>query len=280
MGCTRVTPFTLDLNGSEAVPATPSIAKLTIRATDSRGVDRWSAVIGLQLLTPCGNDEVVGVDSGAVHDGYVPQVEGAAAQISVIPCSPGTSTPPDTWITSVTAWVYSGDQGNDAHPAAEVTGLHATDPFTLGLHRQDGSPYPPGTLYLDLDVTDNHGVQQSVNRQIYVVNPVTASWSVGTTLPDTPTNVRATFDNESGSPIRSVTFTEVTTAVGDPIPADLASDGSYAESTMTFAAGTNRVWALVTLANGITYPLAALAVGARYIVDTSIAAPDDTEWAS
>src|SRR5690349_7816829 len=57
-GLHTVTPFMLDLNGTESAPATPSIAQLTLHATDNRGVERWSAVIGLQLLTQCGNEEV------------------------------------------------------------------------------------------------------------------------------------------------------------------------------------------------------------------------------
>lgn len=278
-GLHTVAPFTLDLNGSDSIPATPSLAPLTIHATDNQGVTRWSAAIMVQLVTPCGNEELVGVDSGAAHDGYLPQIKGGAAQISVIPCSLDTSTPPDTWISSITAWVYGGAQVNAAHPAAELTGLHATDPFTLDLHNYDGTAFPPGPLDLALDVTDNHGVQQTVSRNIWVVDPISASWSVGTTQPDTSTTVQATFDNESGSPIRSVTFAlDNAAGAGEPAPADLADDLSYAESTMTFVAGPNRIEALVTLANGITYPLAGYEVAARYTVDTSVTAPDNTEW--
>jgi hypothetical protein len=276
-GLHTVDPFTLDLHPT-SVPSTPSLEQLRIEATDNTGVERWSAGIAVEILTPCSDDTIVGIDTGTAHDGYYPQIKGDAAQITVIPCSLSDPTQTDTWITSVTAWVWGGPQVDDEHPVAEVTGLHATDAFTLDLHNYDGTVFVPGTLDFRFDVTDNHGVEQTVSRQIWVVNPISASWTVGTTEPDTPTTVRATLNNETGSPVRSVTFSLTNTALSDPAPASLAADLSYAESTMTFTAGPDRIFAFVTVANGTTYPLARYDVDARYTVDTNIAAPDNTEW--
>lgn len=271
-GLHTVDPFTLTLNGSDSVPAAPTFEPLTIHATDKRGVEQWSATIMVQLLTPCADDPVVGIDSGAAHDGADVQIEGGAAQVTLIPCSPDTS------VTAVTAYVFGGAQIDDQDPVAEVTGLNATAPFTLDLHDNDGTAFAPGESQLYLDVTDNHGDVQTVRRTLWVANPITASWSVGTTLPGTPTTVRANFDNETGSSIRSVIFTLYNSGIGDPVPAELSDDLSYAESTMTFEPWINRIRALVTLANGITYPLAGYDVDARYIVDTSVAAPANAAW--
>ncbi len=178
----------------------------------------------------------------------------------------------------MTAWVYDGGQHDYWRPVAEVSGLHATDPFNLDLHSSDGIAFPAGQHTLYLKVTDNQGTVSNYSRQIWIVDPVSASWSVGTTLPDTATSVRANLDNTSSSPISAVTFQHDATTAGEPAPADLADDLSSAEATMTFTAGENRLWAYVTLANGITYPLASYDVDARYIVDTSVAAPQDADW--
>jgi hypothetical protein len=271
-GLHTVDPFTLLLNGSGSVPPAPTIEPLTIQATDKRGVEQWSATIMVQLLTPCADDPLVGIDSGAAHDGADVEVESDAARVTLIPCSP------DTTITAVTAYVFGGAQIDDQHPVAEVTGLNATAPFTLDLHDNDGTAFAPGESQLYLDVTDDHGDVQTVRRTLWVTSPITASWSVGTTLPDTPTTVRASFDNETGSPIRSVTFTLYNSGIGDPLPAELSDDLSSAESAMTFEPWINEIRPLVTLANGITYPLAGHYVDARYIVDTSVAAPTSTTW--
>ncbi len=57
---------------------------------------RLSATVSVQLLTLCADDTVVDVDTGTVHDAYVRQLEGGAAQVNVIPCPGATSSPSNT----------------------------------------------------------------------------------------------------------------------------------------------------------------------------------------
>ena len=278
-GLHTVDPFTLDLNGAGSIPPAPTLAPFTVHAVDNHGVERWTATVFVKLITPCANDDdVVDIDTGTVHNGYYPQIESDAARISVIPCPNALAVSPDTSLASASAWIGGDAQVTLGHPMAQLDGLQATSPFTLDLHNDDGSAFLPGQQILYLKVTDNRGNVSWFSRQVWIVGPVSASWSAGTTLPDTPTTVQADLHNTSDSPVTAVSFTLVTTTLGAPQPARLSDDLSSATGTLTFAAGPDRVWARVTLANGITYPLPAFEVSSRYVVDTSVAAPADADW--
>lgn len=207
-------------------------------------------------------------DTGATHDG-VPQLEGDDAHITVTPQWYDGSDQTTSWVTDVAVQF-------DLRPVGEVSGLQTNGPVSLDLQNADGSAFNPGSHELSVAVTDNHGNQQWSNLEVWVVNPVTATWSIGTTDPDVPTTVAATIHNDTDVAISSLALRTrdgtVVATVSNP-----AEASPTISSTMTFDPGGNYPNVIVTLANGTSYEVFQ-EVLSLIPVQSSLQAPDHPAW--
>lgn len=234
-------------------------------AIDASGATSEQAPV---LINPAYHGAHLTYDSGATHDG-IPQLEGDDAHITVIPEWYDGPTQTVSWLTDVTV-------DFNLRPVGAISGMHAYGPVTVDLHDADGTAFNPGEQQLTICATDNDGGRQCENPAVYVVNPITASWSVGTTQPDTPTTVAATIHNDTTSAIHSIALRlrdgTVVASVLDP-----ASATPTISSTMTFAPGGNYPNVVVTLANGNTYRVYDEVVS-LIDVDSTLDPPDDASW--
>lgn len=207
-------------------------------------------------------------DSGATRNG-IPQLEGDDAHITVVP----------QWFDGpmqTTSWLTDIEVQFDLRPVGALSGLQAFAPVTVDLHDADGTAFNAGEHQLSICATDNHGNQHCENPAVFVVNPVTATWVVGTTQPDTPTTVTATIHNDTASAIHSLTLrlrdgTEVASVL-DPVGATPSISAS-----MTFAPGGNYPNVIVTLANGNTYRVFDEVIS-MIDVSTTLDPPAEPSW--
>jgi hypothetical protein len=210
---------------------------------------------------------LVAVDSGVQFDG-IPQIDGYAAHVDVVPRWTDGPAQTDTWVTAVSAEF-------DGRPVAAADHLHAFGAVPLDLHNTSSMAFYSGEHQLSVAMVNSDGSSDYASIAIWVVNPVSATWTLGTTRPDTPTRVSATIDNTSGSAIHSIQLEQDLTAVGDPVIDPAAP--TAAQTTMSFAPGSHYLSALVTLANGNTYRVFHH-VMSLVEVESSVDAPDESTW--
>ena len=191
--------------------------------------------------------------------------------VSVTPTWLDHSTSARTWLAGVSVYQNGTLLGSgDTFPAPH-------DSATLTVHPPAGASFPAGDNALTVTAVDNRGIERTVALNASTTNPLTTTWTLGSTIIDgSASGISLRVSDSSQSELAQIVMTVDRTRVSS-VTWTQPSLTAIVPASVKLTPGLHDVAATITLTNGQQF-VAHKSVSAYGRAALTLSAPHSTTW--